>query len=456
MKRFIVIGWVLHLLFLSCENDIAGLQPWGADSYYGEGNGYDWESNPAGMPEHKPGMAQCSTDDINLWILDRMWDMYLWYDHLATDIDFRGWETPQDFLGSIKYKATDRFSYIAKKEDHDDYYAGKYYGFGFGFRKFPEYVVYVTIVIPGGPADTAGMRRGQRILEIDGHTIQEIEENNLWSEVTSRPEDKKDIPIEYVVEDNGEEKRLTLYAGEVTAPSIYKTAVLDDGDRKIGYLMLKSFINSTNGELDEAFIGFKTQGITDLIVDLRYNGGGWLDGAEHLASLITGGDLEGKLFTRLTYNDKHQHYNSDYHFKDYSQSLNLSKVVFITTGGTASASEVAINGLRPYIEVAIIGGKTYGKPVGMNPMSYCDYTLVPITFKLANAEGYGDYYDGMPADCAAEDDVTHDFGDPAEASLAAALSYLRDTTCPAATAPYTWNPDEIKVQTVPYRMGWLF
>ncbi len=455
MKRWIVAAWCFSLLFLSCENDITGIPTWGKDSYYGPGNGYDWENNPAGMPEHKPALAECSLDDINLWILDTMWDMYLWYDQLATDIDFRGWSEPGDFLRSLKYSA-DRFSYISKKEDHDDYYAGKYYGFGFGFRKLPEYVVYVTLVIPGGPADLAGMRRGQRIVKIDGYTIQEIEENNLWSEVTSRPEDKKDIPIEYVVEENGEEKTLVLYAGEVTAPSIYKTAVLDDGGRNVGYLMLKSFINSTNGELDEAFAAFKAKGITDLIVDLRYNGGGWIDGAEHLASLISGGDLKGELFTRLTYNDKHQDYNSDYHFKDYSQSLELTRVAFITTGGTASASEVVINGLRPFIEVLIIGNKTYGKPVGMNPMNHCDYTLVPITFKLANAEGYGDYYEGLPADCAAEDDVTHDFGDPAEASLRAALSMLRDKTCPAAPTVQAWNPDEIDVRTVPYRTGWLF
>lgn len=455
MKRLVMFAGIV-VFFTSCENDITGLTPWGTDSYYGAGNGYDWENNPAGMPETKPGLAACSIEEINLWILDTMWDMYLWYDRLAKDIDFRDWSDPGDFLRAIKYTEVDRFSYLAKKEDHDDYYAGKYYGFGFGFRKLPEYVVYVTLVIPGGPADIAGMRRGQRILKIDGKTIQEIEENNLWSEVTSRPEEKKDIPVEYVIEENGEEKTLILYAGEVTAPSIYKTAVLDDAGKKIGYLMLKSFINSTNSELETVFTSFKKAAVSDLIVDLRYNGGGWLDGAEHLASLITGGKLEGELFTRLTYNDKHQDYNSDYHFKDYSQSLELTRVAFITTGGTASASEIVINGLKPYIEVLVIGDKTYGKPVGMNPMSHCDYTLVPITFKLANAEGYGDYFSGLPVDCAAEDDVTHDFGDPEEGSLKAALSMLRDKTCPPDPAVYSWNPDEIDVRTVPYRMGWLF
>ncbi len=440
----------------ACENDVHSLAPWSADSYYGDPEGYDWDTDAAGMWDRRPNLAACSNEDVNLWILDKLWDMYLWYDHLADDIDFRVELEPGDFLGAVKYKESDHFSYLSKKEDHDDYYGGRYYGFGFSFRKFPDYVVYVTLVIPGSNAETAGMRRGQRIIAIDGKTVQEIEDNNLWSTVTSRPEDKKDIPLEYVVEEEGEEKTLTLYAGDVTAPSIYKTDILDDDDRKVGYLMLKSFINSTNGELDTAFTAFKAAGVTDLVVDLRYNGGGWLDGSEHLASLITGGELKDELFTRLTYNKKHQDYNSDYHFKDFAQSLGLQKVVFIATGGTASASEVVINGLKPYVEVAIVGGKTYGKPVGMNPMSYCDYTLVPITFKLANADGYGDYFTGMPADCEADDDVTHDFGDARETSLAAALSYLRDGTCPAAPAVYAWNPDEIDVRTVPYRLGWLF
>ncbi len=456
MKRSIaLLAGVAALFIAACENDVNRLHPWGSGSYYGAGNGYDWTADTAGMPDKVPALAACSLDEVNLWIVDTMWDMYLWYDQLATGIDFRGDQEPDEFLHSIMYKTSDHFSYVAKKEAHDDYYSGRYYGFGFGFRKLPEYMVYVTLVIPGGPADTAGMRRGQRIVAIDGKTVQEIEDQNLWGTVTSRPEDEKEIPIVYIVEEAGEEKTLTLYAGDVTAPSIYKAATLAVGEKKVGYLMLKSFINSTNDELDAAFTKFKADGVTELVVDLRYNGGGWLDGSEHLASLITGGDLKDKLFTRLTYNGKHQDYNSDYHFKDYSQSLELTKVVFIATGGTASASEVVINGLKPYIEVAIIGDTTYGKPVGMNPMNHCDYTLVPITFKLANADAYGDYFDGMPADCAADDDVTHDFGDPEEGSLKAALSYLNDKTCPAATVR-SWRPGELDIRTVPYQMGWLF
>ncbi|HOW51154.1 MAG TPA: S41 family peptidase [bacterium] len=454
MRWFIGIFIAVAVAFIAaCEEESA---VWGGDSYYGKGNGYDWTANAAGIPEKKPSLDACSVEEVNLWILDTMWDMYLWYDHLATDIDFRGFAEPGDFLNTLKYPDADHFSYISKKEDHDNYYSGKYYGFGFSFRKLPDYVVYVTMVYPGSPADEGGMRRGQRIVAIDGKTVQEIEDQNLWGSVTSRPEDEKEIPIEYVVEENGEQKTLTLYADDVTTPSILKTATLDAGEKKVGYLMLKSFINSTNGELDAAFTKFKADGVTELVVDLRYNGGGLLNGSEHLASLITGGELKDKLFTRLTYNDKHQDYNSDYNFKDHSQSLGLQKVVFIATGGTASASEVVINGLKSYIEVAIIGDTTYGKPVGMNPMEHCDYTLVPITFKLANSEGYGDYYDGLPADCAAADDVTHDFGDPLEESLAAALAYLNDKSCPAAPVMQSWRPGELDIRTVPYRMGWVF
>ena len=144
---------------------------------------------------------------------------------------------------------------------------------------------------------------------------------------------------------------------------------------------------------------------------MRYNGGGLVRVAEYLIDLIGGGTVKGENIIKILYNDKHTDSNFSYTGKKLQNSLEkISKVVFITTRGTASASEMVINALTPYFDVALVGEMTYGKPVGMNSMSFCDQTIVPITFKSANSQDYGDYFLGMDVDCSAEDDCRHDFG----------------------------------------------
>src|SRR5690606_38157338 len=149
--------------------------------------------------------------------------------------------------------------------------------------------------------------------------------------------------------------------------------------------------------LEQTFTDFAAQGVTVLVVDLRYNGGGILDAADYLASLIQFSLTEGEVFAVLTYNASKQDYNIPYYFNDpngyenseiyagpagvslVQSSLNLNKVVFITSRGTASASEAVINGLKPFrLQIALVGDTTYGKPVGMNPFKFCDSYLVAI------------------------------------------------------------------------------
>ncbi|HSA34919.1 MAG TPA: hypothetical protein P5077_14435, partial [bacterium] len=104
MRRSLGLLSLLALFALAgCENDVRSLASWGADSYYGDPEGYDWETDAAGMWDRRPNLEECSREAVNLWILDKLWDMYLWYDHLAEDIDFRVELEPGDFLGAIKY-----------------------------------------------------------------------------------------------------------------------------------------------------------------------------------------------------------------------------------------------------------------------------------------------------------------------------------------------------------------
>ncbi|MFO7734917.1 MAG: S41 family peptidase, partial [bacterium] len=380
---------------------------------------------------------------------------YLWYRHIPENLNiYDESESLYDFLNAMRYrddgKLVDRWSYIAEKQAHSDYYAGKYYGFGFGRRKVEDRY-FITIVYPGSPAWDAEMRRGMEILEVDGYSIEEIENNQAYNnEHSSDPDyeakpdwnsllkkEEQGVPVEFKLrKTDGTVFKTTAATGEVTVKSVLNHAVVEHGGEHIAYLALKSYINSTYEELDEVFEYFSTRQeqedlkISKMVLDLRYNGGGWLGASEHLASLIGGKNIsESDIYAELTYNDKRQDYNKQYYFSSLGHALNIEDLAVITTGGTASASEATINGLEPFINVALVGKTTSGKPVGMNSWDICNYTFVPITFKVANAEGYGDYFFGIETDCPAEDDVTQDFGSPEEKSMSEALHFLNEKEC---------------------------
>ncbi len=131
----------------------------------------------------------------------------------------------------------------------------------------------------------------------------------------------------------------------------------------------------------------------------------------------------------MTYNDKHTEQNHVLTFPTVATSLGLSQVVFITSDSTASASEFVINALSPFIHVVTVGSATFGKPVGEDGFNICSDVFYPITFKITNVNGYGDYFNGLPVTCAATDDLTRGLGDPSEAALATALTYVERANC---------------------------
>jgi len=156
--------------------------------------------------------------------------------------------------------------------------------------------------------------------------------------------------------------------------------------------------------------------------------------AQHLGGLIGGAGTNGQVFVEFFHNDKNTRRNSTLRFEDPAQALDLSRLVVITTRGSASASESVINSLRPFLPVTVVGDTTYGKPVGQYGFDFCDQVLYPVAFAVRNAQGQGDYFGGIPADCPAADDLDHPLGDSAEASVAEALHYLRTGGCSGQAA----------------------
>jgi carboxyl-terminal processing protease len=225
----------------------------------------------------------------------------------------------------------------------------------------------------------------------------------------------------------------------------YGARIITDGGRQVGYLNLRNFIGPAEPNLRAAFALFKAQGVTELIVDLRYNGGGLISIAELFGDLLGGGHT-GQVFDYTTFRDSKASENESYVFQAQPEAIQPTRVAFIGTGSTASASEMVINGMVPYLgaNMALIGSNTYGKPVGQIALDRpeCDDRLRAIALKVENANHQGEYYTGLASTvgktCRASDDISHQLGDPNEAMVRVALDFLAGRTCTAiasATAP---------------------
>jgi carboxyl-terminal processing protease len=322
----------------------------------------------------------------------------------------------------------------------------------FGF--FPIYGVSSTdlrvkYVNPGSPAAKAGMHRGDLITSIvnvpgiDGTSATNINAINAALNATTIGMTLK--------RNNGTTYSVTLSVANYTANPVMKDSVYTTSNsRKVGYLVFSTFTALTNAQpqLDAAFNYFIAQGVTDLVVDLRYNGGGVVETAEYLDNLIvpaanTGTNMYTAYYNNKLQNDQYPLLSTKYLINkgDFStaantvvfskqKTLSINNVIFIVTGGTASASELTINNLRPHMNVQLLGTTTYGKPVGFFAIPIGTYQLYIPEFSTLNSASQGGYYTGMVPGSAdypgyvAADDVSKDFGDPTEGLLAHALSYV--------------------------------
>ena len=190
-----------------------------------------------------------------------------------------------------------------------------------------------------------------------------------------------------------------------------------------------------------AFSYFSQNNIKDLIVDLRYNGGGDISVLTNLASYIAGAPKFNTPFLKLTFNDKNTASNKTYNFNSVAYPLSLTKLIVITTRGTASASEDLINGLRPILDVKCFGDTTNGKPVGMVGVQYkTDYMFFPITFSLVNSADFGDFYKGITPEKYVIDDITNDWNNRNEACLKEAIYYLEHGSVSAKALSVNHQP----------------
>ncbi|KOS06096.1 peptidase S41 [Flavobacterium akiainvivens] len=299
---------------------------------------------------------------------------------------------------------------------------------------------YVRYILPNSDASTKNIHRGDIFYAVNGTalTVDNYQELLSAETYTLNFADYNGTTLT----PNGQEVSLTRF--EYSENPIYTGSVVSQGGHNIGYLMYNGFYSGYNNALNDAFGQLKGAGVTDLVLDLRYNGGGSVQTATYLASMITG-QFNGQLFAQQEWNAKlmaHLNQNDLQNlFTDNINgtainSLNLNKVYILTTGSTASASELVINCLTPYIDVVVIGTTTTGKNVGSvtlydsmnfsrsNRTSAHRYAMQPIVLRTINADGFGDYSAGIDPTIELPEDYTNmgELGNASEPLFAAAIS----------------------------------
>jgi carboxyl-terminal processing protease len=409
----------------------------------------------------KYGDRPGSLETEKSWVRSYIDETYLWYNEVP-GVSAVSYSTPQSFFDALKTpaltasnRAKDEFHFI---EDTASYEASSQGGVEGGYgatwaflSSTPPRNLVVAFVQAGSPAANAGLTRGTRILSVDGADL--VNSNAVNTLNAGLFPAKPGETHTFTVQDQGTTaaRTVTMVSANIAIAPVQNVKTIPTATGNVGYIQFNAFNYPSEGQLVSAFTQLRAQGATDLVLDMRYNGGGLVYISSQLAYMIAGPQrTNNKVYEKLTYSDKRVADNADADnitpFYGISSgfpntgttanaqlpTLNLGRVYVLTSFGTASASEGVINGLEGIgVQVIRVGTTTRGKPYGFVPTENCSTTYFSIEFKGSNNVGFGDYADGFAPTCNIADDFTKQLGDPTEARLAAALSYRQTGVCPA-------------------------
>ena len=378
---------------------------------------------------------------INQFVWENMNTFYLWNTEMPKLNPNRQADSKK-FFDDLLYEAIDRWSFITDDIDElNNYFAGIRKELGYSLRGYylkegsDQVVAFVEYVEPNGPADRAGLQRGDLIVKVNGASITPENYNLLFV--------SDNITIGKGVISAGDIQDLTpsisMQSEVLQINPILSNEIFNVDGKKIGYLAFTGFMEEYDDELEAVFANYKAQGISDLILDLRYNGGGAVTTARLLASMISPASCAGKLFLRSAYNKgveaaiKQENPNSYKEwFEDYfelnSNNLDLRNLYVLTTGGTASASEMVIYSLSPYMNVVQIGEQTYGKYYGSITIDDEEkkhkWAIQPIIMRAENVDNSIDYSQGLIPDFEVDDNYNYDLGTTEDVLTAIAISKI--------------------------------
>ena len=453
-----------------------------------------------------------TTEDENNWLRSWSNDLYLWYDEIE-DVDPASLSTPDYFDRMRTFEVTpsgalkDKFHFTVPT---DEWLARSQQGVSSGYgaefailRSTPPRQILVAYTEPDTPATSpeANLQRGAELLEIDGVDVVNSNSSSGVSTLNSGLFPEDDETHTFLIRDSGatETRTVTMTATQITSTPVQNVGTIETDSGVVGYLTFNDHIATSEAQLIDAINQLRAANIADLILDLRYNGGGYLDIASELAFMVAGDDAAGRVFEEIQFNDKHPEFNPvtgerlepiNFHTTSRGFSttrgqplprLGLERVFVLSGSDTCSASETIINGLRGIdVEVILIGDTTCGKPYGFYATDNCGTSYFSTQFRGVNQKGFGDYTDGFSPmntpgsedtgctggscassgsdgpgagtpvpGCFVSDDFTRQLGDPDEGRLRAALRYREDGSCPAVAG----SPGAVSFGPIPEADG---
>ena len=410
------------------------------------------------LPQPTSTTSSCSLSQRQAWVRSQLDEWYLFPNLLDTSVQASSFGDVQSYIDALvapaRAQSRDRFfTYITSiKEETEFFERGETAGFGIRLSyDSASRRVFVTEAFENAPAFAQGLDRGVELLAIGDNPGNLTGIPGLFAEGGSAAVSNALGPNTvgttrtFRIRKNGVESEVTVSKADYQIQPLsprYGSRILDLGNgRKVGYVNLRTFIDTAEPALRSAFDSFRQQGITEVIVDVRYNGGGLVRIGQLFGDLLQD-NRQGQIFGYLSFRASKSSENNTLTFTDRPEGIRATKIAFIGTGGTASASELIMNNMTPYLSnVALVGSDTFGKPVGQIALdkAECDDRLRSVSFKTDNANRQGEYFTGIasvfPNTCRAADDFTVQLGEPNEASIRTSIEYINGGV--AMCAPIT-------------------
>lgn len=402
--------------------------------------------SPVASTPAAPAPAEVSYDDIvKDSALVHARDLYLWYNQLPANMNARQYADPAAILQAVRSysnepgysQPVDRWSFAVKKEDWNNASTGSEADLGFSVLFNTATDLRVKFVERESAAGRAGIERGWRILAINGNTRIDTTSSSIQM-IVDAVFNSSNGNFKFRKPD-GNTVDIALSAAPYNEHAVMADKIfnLSDGTR-VGYMVFNSFMSDTTDSYNEfarVFSRFAQNNVRELVIDLRYNGGGYVTVAEKLANYLAPATANGQKMMVQTFNDKYSRYNETTYFKK-TGGVNVNRIYFIVSSGTASASELVINSVKPFVDVKLIGPSTatHGKPVGFFPLSAGSWYVFPVSFKTVNKNGEGNYYNGFPVYQRVRDGVDFNWGDANESCLKAALDHIQSEGVEGRTA----------------------
>lgn len=336
-------------------------------------------------------------------------DFYFWNNRLPPldQFDFGTHSSPESILSALRaysIDSVDRWSFAVKKETWEKVLRGLSEDFGLGLRFLGPEDLRIAYTLPNSPAGLAGLHRGLKVVSVNGISA----DNNNVAKLNVEFQTSRELILDIQQGDSITSSLLRRAEYGTTPVLLYDT--FNVSNHTVAYLNIFTFSKDDYGVFDEAFSLFEAEQAEYLIVDLRYNGGGLLPVMEDLANRMVCSNAYGQIMYQSIYNEVYKPFNSKTYFHQANHSVCFKKVYFITAYKTASASEVLINALKPYLDVQLIGTPTHGKLMGMHTVPFSNYVLIPVAFKIVNRDESHDNFQGFAPDIFMTDGVDNDWG----------------------------------------------